>query len=1859
MCNLTPCKRPLKDFDQWNGSNGDEARLIWGRIGDRLSETAGMVAGLIERAKNQPDKFKALLSANQVEILGSDKCSISERLVLTLGIHVLGYSQRVADAAMYPIAASATKGVIEAGTAKAKSLCWSMHIHLYCLADRYPSIRHAIRLRQGGIFEGETPADFMPPAPHLIPTGAFCKLPFKDLQTLLRVFGTTRRGRYVDLLQETYHQRRESTKQTQAMDWLEGHFSIKLERFGSEDHRQQWADGEYDVTREEAIVCADEVFGLNETFWHLNSFIGVAEYINNKDALDTAFRELGKEQLNKQKVVDMRLGEGYKYKSAIEKGQQDRPSDDGNDDSDSDWDDDDDDAPQEIPFPIQWGHASNIFAHATVGRGRRKRKRYHFDDNPQRYVSYQAAKLAVGKYNKDGRPVDLQLPEGLAIWEHFSEEMGSPDNYSMKGQVGARDSRMKLVTLGTGDATYVVNVEQAFSDQFIRIMHKMTNKTPHCHDPNSDGGTSCIGAYFSCVGCQGEQTEMCPLMKLGKNSIAAVPPAHEFQRKKHLLASAFTNIFIDTYHRCRDAIFACQSDNNDGSSTNSNDSESDSEEEQSSTHSGVAANATSRSMHMATEDNQTTEDETTQDRDTQDDSNEDLSSGSGEETVQISLDANNPPEATNRSTDWRDWCGGFYPVNRELVTDDDINKWAKSREAMHLKFRRHQLPNLPRQFVNCDISKCGKKSKYGGHRDWSGVLGSTLIGNVHARVCLGRGGSNDTSKTEVPMPTPDQLAVTTFVTGWNCGSRVSWKKDGETLAEIVTGENTIHFQSSGNQSGGIQHESETIGSKMTVFTTSMRGVDTYRQVLCPRCDAKPYRNGIERDDLGWNSQKRASAYCDYSRLDAMKVQRDRETRKNIPPYKITDGVEAPVEDDDTIRPAKRTKLVREEFKRLNRDEYRTCISRREMDPFGKAVRKIRRPQTMISLRDTRAECVKHRTMVNAFLRRGLFPSIVDRDQNPVEDQPVFMLEEGKLLVPGDVVPQDRLPLSRGQRDNDVVNEKHPGLICVMYAYKNHPESFDIWTEYAHGVADARAGEKPEWDLNTDEGIEKMKSSYEALGNLEIHGFGGSQEYSGKNAITVGNSPLDVAYRTGHSQSTKNSNNMLMHSNFEGSRVMAVFVCEATWGKKMGQGEKKRKRDADVALFLGYAYIQELCTRKIDWNEMTEMYSSMPYYYQNNESNKGNMTHKLEDFKVFRMKQLMDWDTFLASVKAGKGSELGSVKIYNEDSNPIAAPVEKMAAQGLVMDGAPDHNQDDFEYKRLVPYISSDLVRKYFCGGDMPAEEFKRIMETENMDDNDTKLPPKSFRKIVSTVQAAMLQFMVMGAAAMRFFREISVDGDKPTPLTKFPSDCLSDSHRTSPLPCSNPDADVNVQFAGCQMRKLVRWVCELGAGEKLPDCMGGVTMPDGYVKPKPLKISRKDDTTPLSYVALDLTSDVNREIVVQCLFMALVCRFTGRTSALRQFDSSILPLDQSSGQNCHLPLTGDCRHFLSFVEDWCWNQLSISALTVLQFLASIPTELSSGSKQHFVDFLENICLHSQGIAQLRDVLATNDTGGMRESLHARLCQMIRICGDARGGRIGFIASKIISDVEAVFPGVFGRVTIESVVLGFGGTNGIDCIALPSDAGDKLRRRDERFVNFHQWMQTFFMGAKEEIRRGSGWKLSNEGDNGNVLVSVFTGREFSLADTEHILCKIWLTLVHSHASRNLTFEKEASSYFCYPLFCEGEWEEDIKPEMEDIVYSVVEWYCGSNASDGGYHPQALFSHEKTKGGNRVCPGWFGSGNVDVALAHLRKMLGSGPIVEEAEQPDLGTDLEAARQELQGRNEVFTKATRQDHTRDDSE
>ena len=313
--------------------------------------------------------------------------------------------------------------------------------------------------------------------------------------------------------------------------------------------------------------------------------------------------------------------------------------------------------------------------------------------------------------------------------------------------------------------------------------------------------------------------------------------------------------------------------------------------------------------------------------------------------------------------------------------------------------------------------------------------------------------------------------------------------------------------------------------------------------------------------------------------------------------------------------------------------------------------------------------------------------------------------------------------------------------------------------------------------------------------------------------------------------------------------------------------------------------------------------------------------------------------------------------------------------------------------------------------------------------------------------------------------------------------------------------------------------------------------------------------------------------------MATINRLTGNVAVLSQYNSR-------SVEGLHLPTPADGPHFVEFLRK-VESQMGIARLFSKQHQMMIPKEIRT-NHHRLEEFIGNLSCSSHGFVCLKKHLIATccsvDECISGEELESCLINCLDSCGDFQGDqeRLGFLAGKIIMDVEGFLSGTISYGEKHIPHLGWGSKNGLDCILLKRDDGSALKAtaRAEKFATFHTHLVDYYM-SKENPREyaiSSGWEL-----NSGRLQSLWGGRPFTKADSEHILCKVWLCVMRSHACRNISRAPRLFSDHCYPLPVVQPWESRLDPIMDTTLKAF-----SAMAGDGSlpaYPEVLLFPHER--------------------------------------------------------------------------
>ena len=191
----------------------------------------------------------------------------------------------------------------------------------------------------------------------------------------------------------------------------------------------------------------------------------------------------------------------------------------------------------------------------------------------------------------------------------------------------------------------------------------------------------------------------------------------------------------------------------------------------------------------------------------------------------------------------------------------------------------------------------------------------------------------------------------------------------------------------------------------------------------------------------------------------------------------------------------------------------------------------------------------------------------------------------------------------------------------------------------------------------------------------------------------------------------------------------------------------------------------------------------------------------------------------------------------------------------------------------------------------------------------------------------------------------------------------------------------------------------------------------------------------------------------------------------------------------------------------------------------------------------------------------------RSKLVGWLLECLDLCGDFQGNSdsLSFLASKIVADVEAMYPGFATLCETECAPLGWGSRNGLSCVDVCTSERSNIKtgvpQCHLKFIEVHRRLRMFYLdpATPADMVAASGWQVLD-----GQLVSSWGNRAYSITDTEHILCKLWLVVMRSSSCRNISKVPKLSAPHCYPLRVRQEWEELLTPVMGNIVSSFVRY-----------------------------------------------------------------------------------------------
>lgn len=389
------------------------------------------------------------------------------------------------------------------------------------------------------------------------------------------------------------------------------------------------------------------------------------------------------------------------------------------------------------------------------------------------------------------------------------------------------------------------------------------------------------------------------------------------------------------------------------------------------------------------------------------------------------------------------------------------------------------------------------------------------------------------------------------------------------------------------------------------------------------------------------------------------------------------------------------------------------------------------------------------------------------------------------------------------------------------------------------------------------------------------------------------------------------------------------------------------------------------------------------------------------------------------------------------------------------------------------------------------------------------------------------------------------------PLMMTGADHLPDPLRVKPIACSNADYDIARTAVRSNITYLHEEHTRRTTSEK-PDELLPIVDATGRNSYRPLCLKKKE----------------NCLFLADCLIMAIVARFTGNISHLQSFPKWNEERLEGAGVKTKrfLPTREDVEDYVSFFQaklaGGTSGKTSFSSMFMSQQHAgSLPaTFTNKTARTSFCSFLRRIT--SEGHPTI--VTGLEKSGNDREVLVQCLAMVVsRVAEDIQPGKpLQFIVHQALADVESAFPGFAGEVTYQSLGLGHGSENGLKIMkrmlrkAAPNEEKTNMKRKSEQeaFEELHCAIITQMRKMLEYVYETSGVKgvdvllLAGWRWDGTTFefVSVLTGRCFSMSDTEHLCCKVYICVVIAHSSRTISKTPHCYAQHCWPVPTEQHW-----------------------------------------------------------------------------------------------------------------
>ena len=314
-------------------------------------------------------------------------------------------------------------------------------------------------------------------------------------------------------------------------------------------------------------------------------------------------------------------------------------------------------------------------------------------------------------------------------------------------------------------------------------------------------------------------------------------------------------------------------------------------------------------------------------------------------------------------------------------------------------------------------------------------------------------------------------------------------------------------------------------------------------------------------------------------------------------------------------------------------------------------------------------------------------------------------------------------------------------------------------------------------------------------------------------------------------------------------------------------------------------------------------------------------------------------------------------------------------------------------------------------------------------------------------------------------------------------------------------------------------------------------------------------------------SDQAVELLGASLFMILVCRVTGNTAILNRYASwrkireDISTSSANEVRSLPIDTKWSVEDFCCFLDSEFSDPGHFSKIISRQHKESIPDGIIDD-----LDTFKSFLRHFSTAFSPRAIFcgASSDPERQRLEMILAVAKALERSSKKMQSSEGamFLAHLAISDLDGMFPGVAGGVTLASIFLGFGSTNGLKYLRgydkMEGKQDDKIHTDPSRVKldRFFREVEALMLTEEDDsacgqwaklIRKALGYEIRissiirEDGTEGTkkTLVNQVSGRVFSYIDAEHFLCKLCLFVVMVSCSRTVSEHKKTEAGHCYP------------------------------------------------------------------------------------------------------------------------